>query len=456
MACSFPTAITTVDEFLAPLNMERYAETFAGLSVEAIKGLTDSQLKEMGVAIKGHRARILMGVETLVAGKRARLNRLADERHEQNTSRERILQAELERILEEERILKAETALEAERLEDERRAAGAPTSSRATSSTSRESNRVRMGTIPEEDGERSVDAALRRRLAPRIILAVALVLALIGAAVVAEGTASMSQLHLCKQQGGKCPRKTMQKIMPYLLPAFWTASQVASMAVMACLWPTDAALQTGWGRRCTMVLSGALAAAGAQLLKKTWHLTTLYRLYEQTLVHQGMFTAWFLLTLSDFIQSALGTNTWAHARVVGAVRGCVPILCYVGLLVLEDGGYRRPPKDWCHIPPCQASESHLESCVGITIYALGACVTAILLTPENRMAMGRRSGLAHVPLALSDIHVSDVRHLSEEVELEGGAVKPRTVTWGVVMVAGEQTGEHVEEGRPGPPVCKQM
>ena len=39
---------------------------------------------------------------------------------------------------------------------------------------------------------------------------------------------------------------------------------------------------------------------------------------------------------------------------------------------------------------------------------------------------------------------------------KGGAVKPRTVTWGVVMVAGEQTGEHVEEGRPGPPVCKQM
>ena len=117
-----------------------------------------------------------MGVETLVAGKRARLNRLADERHEQNTSRGTDTQAELERILEEERILKAETALEAERLEDERRAArlasadSAPISSRATSSPSRESNRVRMGTIPEEDGEKR-RCRPSARLAPRIILA---------------------------------------------------------------------------------------------------------------------------------------------------------------------------------------------------------------------------------------------------------------------------------------------
>ena len=31
----------------------------------------------------------------------------------------------------------------------------------------------------------------------------------------------MSQLHLCAAAPRKMPRKTMQVIMPYLLPAFW-------------------------------------------------------------------------------------------------------------------------------------------------------------------------------------------------------------------------------------------
>ena len=203
-----------------------------------------------------------------------------------------------------------------------------------------------------------------------------------------------------------------------------------------------------------MVLSGCLGRVEAMVLKKTWHLTTLYLLYEQTLVHHGLLTAWFLLTLSDFVEpSALGTNTWAHARVVGAAcRGCVPFSA-TWVLVLEDGGYRRPPKDWCHHSAVSASGSHLETCVGMAISrAWRLDVTAILLTPENRMAMGRRSGLAHVAW-LSDIHL-ECDTLPVGSWRAARSTKDRDVGWSSRGSRANETGEHVEEGRPGPPVCK--
>ena len=66
---------------------------------------------------------------------------------------------------------------------------------------------------------------------------------------------------------------------------------------------------------------------------------------------------------------------------------------------------------------------------------------ALLSTPDNRMVIARLTGLAHVPLALNDIHVSNSKHLRKEVE--EGDVR-RGVSWGVPIVVGEWGGHWKE------------
>ena len=56
---SFPVAVASVDEFLAALRMERYADQFASLSVDQLRSLTDKQLRMLGIETVADRKRLL-------------------------------------------------------------------------------------------------------------------------------------------------------------------------------------------------------------------------------------------------------------------------------------------------------------------------------------------------------------------------------------------------------------
>jgi hypothetical protein len=63
----YPLRAHSTDEWLTALNMEQYASAFAGTLPRMLRSLTDSQLKEMGVRIVGHRKRLLIGASHLNA-----------------------------------------------------------------------------------------------------------------------------------------------------------------------------------------------------------------------------------------------------------------------------------------------------------------------------------------------------------------------------------------------------
>ena len=68
MACTFPSCANTVDEWLNALNLARYAPQLAaaGLQVSQLPTITDEQLSAAGVAILGHRKRMLQASKELV------------------------------------------------------------------------------------------------------------------------------------------------------------------------------------------------------------------------------------------------------------------------------------------------------------------------------------------------------------------------------------------------------
>ena len=74
MACTFPSSANTVDEWLNALNLARYAPQLAaaGLQVSQLPTITDEQLSAFGVAILGHRKRMLQASKELVVAARQR------------------------------------------------------------------------------------------------------------------------------------------------------------------------------------------------------------------------------------------------------------------------------------------------------------------------------------------------------------------------------------------------
>ena len=84
---SFPVAVASVDEFLAALRMERYADQFASLSVDQLRSLTDKQLRMLGIETVADRKRLLTASvilciesankerRTAANGRRSRANR---------------------------------------------------------------------------------------------------------------------------------------------------------------------------------------------------------------------------------------------------------------------------------------------------------------------------------------------------------------------------------------------
>ena len=68
MACVFPTTAQSVDEWLDALNLARYKPVLAsaGLHVAALPSLTDEALSAAGVAVVGHRRRMLQAAKELM------------------------------------------------------------------------------------------------------------------------------------------------------------------------------------------------------------------------------------------------------------------------------------------------------------------------------------------------------------------------------------------------------
>ena len=66
MLPTFPTTVQSVEEWLEHLQLQRYNKSFAALGVHDLPNLDDEQLVGLGVAIVGHRKRILIGAKSLV------------------------------------------------------------------------------------------------------------------------------------------------------------------------------------------------------------------------------------------------------------------------------------------------------------------------------------------------------------------------------------------------------
>ena len=65
MACTFPSRLTSKKEWLAALKLEQHVNALAEVQDADMRQLIDARLKELGIAIVGHRRRILIGLEKL-------------------------------------------------------------------------------------------------------------------------------------------------------------------------------------------------------------------------------------------------------------------------------------------------------------------------------------------------------------------------------------------------------
>ena len=422
MACSFPTVITTVDDFLKALNMERYKNAFSDLSIDSIRGLTDEQLLQLGVAVKGHRTRILMGVETLNSGEQARIDRVATILHERNETSTELLERRNAQLVE------ASPTEVSSRLD--RSAASytfadpASESEYETDYPGRESESDDNKAEADDDTDRSIEVVLRRKLTRRIAVSIALLLLLVLAcyAMLIDYSHRLVLVMSDKPALGKNRLWNSQVLA--------VAYRIGFTAVTASFWPTDAALQTGWGQRCTAVMHTATMLGWTAQIRVSWGLTDLYPLPAQTYLHKSAMTLVLLFFFHDFIHSLRGTNTWGFTRSIVAAKGSVLPLSLIGLRLLEG-----TPAHACYFQVCLAYETLLEAWACALWMAFSFWSVALLSTPDNRMVIARLTGLAHVPLALNDIHVSNSKHLRKEVE--EGDVR-RGVSWGVPIVVGQK------------------
>jgi len=74
MQTSFPSSAESVEGWLSALHLSKYAEAFTAAGVTEplqLPGLTDEQLKEIGVGLAGHRKRLLQACKELGAGSAA-------------------------------------------------------------------------------------------------------------------------------------------------------------------------------------------------------------------------------------------------------------------------------------------------------------------------------------------------------------------------------------------------
>ena len=73
--------------------------------------------------------------------------------------------------------------------------------------------------------------------------------------------------------------------------------------------------------------------------------------------------------------------------------------------LLEGGGWTRPTHA-CHLALCLANDTVLDAWVHWLSYAIGVWAITLLSTPANRLRLARRTSIAHVQLALSEVNLS--------------------------------------------------
>ena len=114
-------------------------------------------------------------------------------------------------------------------------------------------------------------------------------------------------------------------------------STVAAFAGPAAFWPTDGALNAGWGRRFNLAVAGSSVVGVAALLAATWPLSQKYPLPGQSLLHRSVISMIMLWFLNALVGAVNGTVTWAQHRIGLAFTGSSTCLALLGLHILEHG-----------------------------------------------------------------------------------------------------------------------
>ena len=376
MLPTFPASVESVEEWLEHLQLQRYNKSFAALGVHDLPNLDDEQLVGLGVAIVGHRKRILIGAKSLVPMPSPPLTT-------------------------------------------------APPNSIASSSTHGPKSTVSSGRTSVSHGTaetaqllaarrprgESIESAIRRRLAPRIVPLLVL-------------------LSVC-MCGAIAPRLPHHQGATVYIVGWWAAIA----AVGASFWPTDELLRSGWGWKFTMALHGSLGLTLSRVAFEVWPLTTQYPLASQGALHRLSTTVYLAYIVSAFILALVGRVSWWHIRLLFAVFPSNRFLPLVGLHVLEvlsastpslEAGslsgektvlLLRRPTHACFYTICRASDTVAQAWLLAGVEVIAVCLIALLSSPGNRRFFAKHSGLAHVRLRLGEI-----RGLSsaEEAEERGG------------------------------------
>ena len=481
---SFPVAVASVDEFLAALRMERYADQFASLSVDQLRSLTDKQLRMLGIETVADRKRLLTAsvilcIESANKERRTAANGIVaapaaaraaapassavhegwDDGPSPPTSNASIELLDIlsasqshgaaacaaasttegapEALIEQQRqrVSQLEAAIAAERselvrLESEHRkspdqsAAGKSSDSSTSTSTIPSAGRDIMKGMKDRPVVQSIEDAIRPRYMRRVAVSCAMLLLLLLACyTVIPRNKEVSRHTLL--------RMSLSTIVPIAFQAVFTA-------VLASFWPTDAGLQTGWGGRCAATLYGATTITWGTIARMTWPLAYLYPPShpKQTLAHQIFVVTLLLTHVHCFIFAALGINTWAHVRFNLCLHANIPLLVLISMHVLEGGGLFRRPTHACYLPICLVANSLHEAWFFTAMYALGPSLLALLSSVEYRKEIARITGLAHVPVALSDLPAANVlTTLSSGKQTSDISSESRgKVTWKVPLV----------------------
>ena len=419
--CIYPSRVDSVEEWLAALRLSVHVEAFSGVRVHELHSLTDERLRTLGIDLVGHRKRLLIGAKALHASTEADAETAAPNEIPAGGCAACAAACQTPAAVPTSCSCGATASPDADSSSPSPGASSSASPGKGTTpplmrrrgSASGWRAGDRCPSISEEyyrssDDEPEEQEPLQRRerreaLVPARPPRRGVAEALEATITVRFGRCIVFGLVLlCAQLVVMSPYlKSTHAARIFLI--VWGAS---TLAFFGAFFPTDVDLQAGLGRRCMMILTGTALLVLVYNDRQLWHLTALYPLSSQTILHRAKLTILPAHLLSTFLLAYSGRATWVLYRLLCFVP-TLDILNLVGLHLLENDGLFRPPTHACYAFACQASESVMEAWKVSIGFTLSGWMLFRMTRPQIRNYLAWRTGAHRVVLQLGDIR--DVR-----------------------------------------------
>lgn len=192
---------------------------------------------------------------------------------------------------------------------------------------------------------------------------------------------------------------------------FWLLAAATPAVAIASFWPTDAALQSGWGQRfCSTVLAIGMIfiAAEAQEVWRAIAATEHEPAHPDFFLYATTTSLWVASYVTLLMFASTGRMTWGLIRLHYAFEPSIISITILhqttSQLLLR--GVAEPAR--CVAYACRTSNTVAEVWAKQCCYTVGLWSISGLFSTANRQCLARRMGLTHVSVNLCDVRGDDL------------------------------------------------